>query len=107
MILVKCMSIILLIGASIFTLRLRDASVFFLAVLMSGILMVYPNTFATHMSITVMAFVVYIFATLSIPYMLTRSADPILQKVFLLASLPLSALVVSYGIYEFGHEKFP
>ncbi len=106
-ILVKCMSIILLVGASIFTLRLRDAFIFFLAVLMSGILMIYPDTFVTHMSVTLMTFIIYILVALAIPYILTRSEKLILQSWFLLASLPVSALVVSYGIYELGHEKFP
>lgn len=105
--LVKLMSIILLVWASVFTLRLRDAFTFFLAVLMSGILMVYPNTFETHMGITILAFIVYIFASLIIPYILTRSENVVIHRAFLLASLPLSALVVSYGIYELGHEKFP
>ena len=79
-ILVKCMSIILLVGASIFTLRLRDALVFFLAVLMRGILMIYPDTFVTHMNITGIAFVIYIFTALGIPYILTRSDKAILQN---------------------------
>ena len=74
------MSIILLIGASIFTLRLRDAFIFFLAVLMSGILMIYPDTFVTHMGITAVAFALYIFAALGMPYILTRSDKVILQS---------------------------
>lgn len=106
-ILVKCMSIVLLIGASIFSLRLRDAFIFFLAVFMSGILMVYPDTFATHMNITVIAFIVYFLLALVIPYILTRSEKLILQSGFLLVSLPLSALIISYGIYEVGQVRFP
>ncbi len=74
------MGIILLVGASVFTLRLRDAFVFFLAVLMSGILMIYPNTFVTHMSITLMTFIIYILVALAIPYILTRSEKVIRQS---------------------------
>lgn len=105
--LVKVMSILLLVGASIFTLHLRDAFVFFLAALMSWILMVYPNTFDTHVGITLISFLIYIFGVLIIPYILTRSEKPIAQKGFLLVSLPLSALIISWGIYELGHEIFP
>ncbi len=59
------------------------------------------------MGITVVAFTLYIFAALGIPYVLTRSEKVISQSGFLLASLPLSALVVSYGIYELGQLRFP
>lgn len=74
------MGVILLVGASIFTLRLRDAFIFFLAVLMSGILMIYPDTFVTHMGVTLMTFIIYILVALAIPYILTRSEKLILQS---------------------------
>lgn len=57
--------------------------------------MVYPNTFDTHVGITLISFLIYIFGVLIIPYILTRSEKPIAQKGFLLVSLPLSALIIS------------
>ena len=57
--------------------------------------MVYPNTFDTHVGITLISFLIYIFGVLIVPYILTRSEKPIAQKGFLLVSLPLSALIIS------------
>lgn len=105
--LMKWVSIILLIGASIFAFRLRDAFIFFLAIIMSGILLVYPNTFSEYSYITISSFLLFWILSLLVPYILTRDNTALSQKSFLLASLPLSALVVSYAIYQIWQDMFP
>ena len=94
------MSIFLLIGAGIFTLRLRNGFLFFLAIVLSGILMIYPDTFEMAFSYSTIAITLYLVLSLLIPYLMTRDDCPIMHPSFLLGSLPLGALIVSYGLYE-------
>lgn len=99
-ILTKCMSIFLLIGAGIFTLRLRNGFLFFLAIVLSGMLMIYPDTFERAFSYSTIAITLYLIISLILPYIMTRDSRPIMYPSFLLGSLPISALIVSYGLYE-------
>ncbi len=103
----KAMGIFLLIGASILTLRIRDVFLFFLAILLSGVLMIYPDTFGDSLFFSSLIVVAYWFFSLLIPFFLTRDTKPITHRSFLLGSLPLSALVVTYAIYELGQREFP
>lgn len=105
--LMKWMSILIFIGASIFAFRLRDAFIFFLATIISGILLIYPNTFSNYFGITLFSFLTFWFLSLLVPYILTRNDSQIGQKSFLLASLPLSALIISYAIYQIWQDLFP
>ena len=101
------MAIFLLIGASIFTIRLRDAIYFLMAVVLSGILMIYPNTLDLTISVTVIALAVYAIISLLVPYFLMRDDRAISHRSALLVSLPLSALVITTAIYQIGHIEFP
>lgn len=103
----KAMGILLLIGASIFTLRLRDVFLFFLAILLSGILSIYPDTFGDSLFLSSLIVVAYWVFSLLIPFLLTRDSKPLVHRSFLLGSLPLSALVVTYALYNLGQREFP
>lgn len=104
---VKIMGIVLLIGASIFTLRLRDAMIFLLSIIIAGIFTIYPNVAHGYLGISLVTSVFYLICSLLVPYVLTATKELLQHRPFLLASLPLSALVVSYGVYQIGEEQFP
>ncbi len=103
----RAMAIFLLIWASIFTLRSRDAVYFLMAVILSGILMIYPDTFGVSISITSIALVIYLLISLSVPYILMRDTRVITHRSALLVALPLSALVITTAIYQVGQREFP
>jgi Predicted membrane protein (DUF2339) len=107
LIMTKGMAIVLLVWASIFTFRLRDALIFFLSIIMSGILLIYPDSFENIPVLTSLAFFSYLVISLLVPYVLIRDESPLLRKAFLYGSLPIGALVVSYGIYQVGSKEFP
>lgn len=69
--------------------------------------MVYPNTFESSTGISLISSLIYLVISLVVPYFLTRTDETLLSKSFLMGSLPISALVITYAIYELGHIKFP
>jgi len=103
----RTMAILLLLGASIFTLRLRDALYFLMAIILSGILMLYPNTFELSHSVTTAFFALYAVISLIIPYILIKTDAHITHRSAMLVALPVSALVITTAIYQIGHIEFP
>ncbi len=103
----RAMAILLLIGASIFTIRLRDAIYLLMAIILSGILMIYPNMFEMSITITTLALSIYLLISLIVPYILMRDDQMIAHRPALLIALPVSALVITTAIYQVGHIEFP
>jgi Predicted membrane protein (DUF2339) len=103
----RAMAIFLLIWASIFTLRSRDAIYFLMAIILSGILMIYPDTFSVSISITTVALGIYLLISLVVPYILMRDDRVITHRSALLTALPVSALIITTAIYQIGHIEFP
>ena len=101
------MAILLLIGASVFTLRSRDAVYFLMAIILSGILMIYPNTFGLSVVITTIALAIYLIISLIVPYSLMRDDSAITHRSALLVAIPVSALVITTAIYQVGYIEFP
>lgn len=104
---IKGMALLLFLGASFFALRLQDAFVYFLAIVMSGILFIMPNTSALFPLLTALPVIIYLLGSFLVPLLLNRKRDGVQHQVFSLIALPISALVVSYMIYQFGQERFP
>lgn len=106
--LIKGMALFLLIGASVFAIRLKDAAIYFFATIASGLLIAYPNTVLGYLSTTILAYSVYFILSFVIPYILMQKTGEGLQrKPFLLGSLPVGAIIIAYGIYQIGHLHFP
>jgi hypothetical protein len=101
------MAVFLLIGASVFAIRLREALYLLMAIILSGILMIYPDTFAMSISVTTAALAVYLLISLIVPYILMGDDRAISHRPALLVSLPVSALVITTAIYQIGHIEFP
>ena len=69
---VKVMALFLLIFGSVFALRMRDMMMYFLAVVLSGILLIYPNLMERAPGITLLAYSVFTGITFLIPVLLVR-----------------------------------
>ena len=69
---VKAMALFLLIFGSVFALRMRDMMMYFLAVVLSGILLIYPNLMERAPGITLLAYSVFTGITFLIPVLLVR-----------------------------------
>lgn len=78
-----------------------------MAIILSGILMIYPDTFELSIFITTAALALYLLISLIIPYLLMRGERVIAHRSALLVALPLSALVITTAIYQIGHIMFP
>ncbi len=100
------MSIILLMWVSIFTLKLKDATIFLMGIIMSGIMVLYPDTFVDSLWASLVTSLIYLLLSLSVPYILTTHKNQVSHHSFLLASLPISTLVVSTAVYQFWQERF-
>lgn len=69
---VKAMALFLLLFGSVFALRMRDMMMYFLAVVLSGILLIYPNLMERAPGITLFAYSVFSGITFLIPVLLVR-----------------------------------
>jgi hypothetical protein len=103
----RVMALLLLIWGSMFTIRLREALYFLMSILLSGILVLYPDTFIMSNFVTVWALVVYGFISFIVPYILMDGSREIAHRAALLISLPVSTLVITTAIYQIGHIVFP
>jgi hypothetical protein len=103
----RAMAMFLLLGASVFAIRLREALYLLMAIILSGILMIYPDTFAMSISVTTAALAVYLLISLIVPYILMGDDRAISHRPALLVSLPVSALVITTAIYQIGYIEFP
>ena len=64
------MALFLLIFGSVFALRMRDMMMYFLAVVLSGILLIYPNLMERASDITLIAYGIFTSITFLIPALL-------------------------------------
>ncbi len=78
-----------------------------MAIILSGILMIYPNTFELSLSATTIALALYVLISFIVPYILIRDDTRIGHRSAMLIALPVSALVITTSIYQVGHIEFP
>lgn len=69
---IKAMALFLLAFGSVFSLRTRDVTIYFLSVLLSGMLLIYPNLMERAPSITLIAYSIFSGITFLIPALLLR-----------------------------------
>jgi Predicted membrane protein (DUF2339) len=99
----RIIALLVLLGSSIFASRLRTGIVFFLWIIMSGILLIYPDTTEMLPFFSIVSGGIYLALSLIAPYILTQKEQKIEHYGFLLGSLPISAIVITYSIYQFLH----
>lgn len=73
-------------------MRSANALVYFLSIVLSGFMLIYPNTFETAPFLTILTSVLYTILSLAVPVFFFHREN-ITQKTLVLASLPVSALV--------------
>lgn len=103
---VKGFSLLLLVGASIFTLRLKSVSLFLFGVIASGFLIMYPNSVSLSLTWTAGIYILYSIISYGVPYFILQNMTDA-EKPYLLASFPISTIITSYGIYQIGSLHFP
>jgi len=104
--LAKISSILLLVSASVFAVILRDARVYLLSIVVSGILLIFPDTFYGYFGISLIAAVLYALISLVVPYILLVRGSLTAQSA-LLVGFPIASIIIAYSIYQFGQERFP
>ena len=98
-IMTKLLALWLLLGGSFLSLRATNAIVYFMSIVLSGFILIYPDTFDVFPFFTILAYIFYTILSLLVPVFFFNR-DDIAQKALVLASLPVSALIWVYMIYQ-------
>ncbi len=102
----KISACFLLLAASIISILKQDARLYLLAIVVSGILLIFPDTYYNYFWISLFSAILYTLISLVVPYIFLVRGNTISQTS-LLATLPITNIVIVYSIYQVFSEKFP